>query len=69
MKLTRRIWTGSWIEPEQEKAYREPQLSFEEMAAAEGAGIPGESHLKNTKHLRRKIDLKNADGDLQLHYL
>lgn len=64
MKLTRRTWTGSWIEPEQERAYREPELTFEEMAAAEGAGFPGEQHLKNTKHLRRKMDLKNTEGDL-----
>ena len=62
--LIKRTWTGSWIEPEQEKAFREPELTFEEMAAAEGAGIPGEQHLKSGKHLKRTIDLKNEDGDV-----
>ena len=64
MELIRRAWTGSWIEPEQEPAVREKTLTFAEMAEAEGAGIPGEQHLKHAKHLRRKVDLKNEDDEM-----
>ena len=69
MELVRRTWTGSWIEPEQERAIREKELSFAEMAAAEGAGTDGEAHLKCAKHLQRRIDLKNGSGDLPVKVL
>ena len=62
--LIRRTWTGKWIEPVQEPAYREPELTFEEMVAAEQSGIPGEEHLKCAKHLHRVIKAENADGEL-----
>lgn len=69
MELVKRSWKGSWIEPIQEPAFRERELSFEEMAAAEGAGIPGEVHLKCGKHLRRRIDLKRETGSLPVKVL
>ena len=41
--------------------------AFAEMETAEGAGIPGEAHLKCAKHLHRRIDLKNEAGELPVY--
>ena len=62
--LKKRTWTGRWIEPEQENAYREPELSFEQMVEAENSGVASESHLKCGRHLRRILDIENAQGEL-----
>ena len=64
LNLEKRTWIGKWIEPVQEAAFCEPELTFEQMVEAEKNGETSESHLKCVKHLRKVVDLRNAAGEL-----
>ena len=62
--LSKRMWTGKWIEPEQEKAWHTPELNFAQMVEAEKSGVPSESTLKCARHLHRVVKVENEEGDL-----
>ena len=62
--MIKRTWTGKWVEPEQENAFCEPELDFEQMVAAQKSGVPSEDHLKCARHLHRVVKLENEEGDL-----